>query len=268
MTRVISIANQKGGVGKTTTAVNLGVYLAGRGKRVLLIDLDPQANATSALAFEAKKLSPNIYHSLVGNVLPEGLVRETGIFGYHILPSSSDLAGATVELVNETQREFRLQQAVNRMRDAYDFILIDCPPSLGLLTVNGIVAADEVLIPVQCEYYAMEGLSQLLETIDLIRDNLNKDTKVTGAVLTMFDRRSRLARKVEKEVRQNFPGYVFEAVIPRNVSLAEAPGVGKTIFQFDPESYGARAYSRLADEVITRDPGGANFIKRVFGFIS
>ena len=267
MGRVIAVANQKGGVGKTTTAVNLGVYLAARGKEVLLIDLDPQANATSALAFEARGSSPNIYHSLVGNVAPEGLIRETGIFGYHILPSSADLAGASVELVSEKRREFRLQELVEHLREAYDVILIDSPPSLGLLTINGIVAADEILVPVQCEYYAMEGLGQLLETVDLIRDNLKEDLAVLGAVLTMYDKRSRLARSVAKEIRENFPGHTFETKIPRNISLAEAPGVGKTIFQFAPDSYGARAYSNLADEVIKRDPN-KSIIKKIVRFVS
>lgn len=267
MGRVITIANQKGGVGKTTTAVNLGVYLAARGKRVLLIDIDPQANATSALAFEHRGASPNIYHSLVGDVSPEGLIKETGIFGYHVLPSSSDLAGASVELVNQKRREFRLQDVVDNLREAYDFILIDSPPSLGLLTINGIVAANEVIIPVQCEYYAMEGLGQLMETIDLVRGNLKEDLRIAGALLTMYDRRSKLARSVVKEIRQNFQGHVYKTIIPRNVSLAEAPGVGKTIFQFAPDSYGARAYNALAEEVLKNSPGDSIF-KKIARFIS
>ncbi len=267
MGRVITIANQKGGVGKTTTAVNLGVYLAARGKRVLLIDLDPQANATSALAFEHRGASPNIYHSLVGDISPEGLIKETGIFGYHVLPSSPDLAGATVELVNQKRREFRLQNVVDNLKDAYDFILIDSPPSLGLLTINGIVAANEVIIPVQCEYYAMEGLGQLMETIDLVRGNLKEDLHIAGALLTMYDRRSKLARSVVKEIRQNFSGHVYKTVIPRNVSLAEAPGVGKTIFQFAPDSYGARAYSAFAEEVLKSTPHNSIF-KKIASFIS
>jgi chromosome partitioning protein len=250
MGRIIAFCNQKGGTGKTTTAVNVGVYLAAYGRRVLLVDLDPQANATSALSIGSQRVSPNIYHSLTGGIVPEDVVRETGIFGYYVLPSSPDLAGAAVELVGQENREFRLREIVERLRPVYDFILIDSPPSLGLLTINGLVAADEVIIPVQCEYYAMEGLGQLLETIDLIRDNLHSDIRVRGALLTMYDRRHRLARTVAKEVRRNFPGYVFEAVIPRNVDLAEAPGHGKTIHQFAPDSPGAQAYRQLAEEII------------------
>ncbi|MBI2463255.1 MAG: ParA family protein [Candidatus Spechtbacteria bacterium] len=260
MGKVITLCNQKGGTGKTTTAVNLGVYLAAKGKRTLLIDLDPQANATSALSLQPHRISPNLYHSLVGGVLPEDIVRETGIFGYHVFPSSPDLAGASVELVTQKNREFRLYDIVSRLRNVYDFILIDCPPSLGLLTLNGLVAADEVIIPVQCEYYAMEGLGQILETVDLIRDNLQRDVKVMGALLTMYDKRNRLARYITKELRRNFPGYVFDAVIPRNVSLAEAPGYGKTIFQFDPDSQGARAYQQFADEVIKVSSGAPRII--------
>lgn len=267
MGRVITIANQKGGVGKTTTTVNLGVYLAARGKKVLLIDLDPQANATSALAFEHRGASPNLYHSLVGDISPEGLIKETGIFGYHILPSSSDLAGASVELVSHKRREFRLQDVVDNLRDAYDFILIDSPPSLGLLTINGIVAANEIIIPVQCEYYAMEGLGQLMETINLVRDNLKEDLHIAGALLTMYDRRSKLARNVAKEIRQNFSENVYKTVIPRNISLAEAPGVGKTIFQFAPDSHGARAYNTFADEVLKSYSGNSIF-KKIARFVS
>ena len=252
MGRVIAFCNQKGGTGKTTTAVNVGVYLAAYGKRVLLVDLDPQANATSALSVNSNRVTPNLYHSLTGGIVPENVVKETGIFGYYVLPSSPDLAGATIELVGQQNREYRLREIVDRLRPAYDFVLIDCPPSLGLLTINGLVAADEVVVPVQCEYYAMEGLGQLLETIELIRDNLHKDIRVRGALLTMYDRRNRLARLVAKEVRRNFPGYVFETVIPRNVDLAEAPGHGKTIFQFAPDSPGASAYRQLAEEILNQ----------------
>src|SRR3989338_2273441 len=227
---VIGLCNQKGGTGKTTTAVNLGVYLASYGKRVLLVDLDPQANATSAVSVHPKKVTPNVYHVLVGGIIPADVIRETGIFGYHVLPASPDLAGATIELVGQERREFRLREIISRLSNAYDFILIDCPPSLGLLTINGVVASDQIIIPVQCEYYAMEGLGQLLETIELIRDNLHREIKVMGALLTMYDKRNRLARMVAKEIQRNFPGYVFTTVIPRNVSLAEAPGFGKTIF--------------------------------------
>lgn len=252
MSVVIAVCNQKGGVGKTATAVNLPAYLAAFGKKVLLIDLDPQANATSGVGFDPRDIDFSSYHAIGGKISPHQAIKNTALFGYHIMPASFDLAGATVELVSMKNREFRMQEAVNQLRYDYDYILIDCPPSLGLLTINGLVAADEVLVPVQCEYYALEGLSQLLGSLDLIRENLGKDINILGAVLTMYDRRNRLARKVAKEVRRNFPGYVFDTIIPRNTDIAEAPGHGKTIFQFKPESAGALAYKRLAEEVIKR----------------
>ncbi|MBI2587783.1 ParA family protein, partial [Candidatus Azambacteria bacterium] len=190
---------------------------------------------------------------LIGERLPEEAIKKTSLFGVEIIPSSPDLAGAAVELVNIENREFRLYEALRRIRTNYDYILIDSPPSLGLLTLNGLVAADQVLIPVQCEYYAMEGLGQLLEAIQMVRENLGRDVSVIGAVLTMFDRRNRLDREVAKEVRRNFPGYVFTAVIPRNVGLAEAPSHGRTILQYDPESKGALAYRALAEELVNAD---------------
>jgi len=252
MAIVISVANSKGGVGKTATAVNLPVYLAALGKKVLLVDLDPQANATSGVGINPRKLDFSVYHAINGKISANQAVKNTDLFGYHILPSSFDLAGSTVELVNVKNREFRLQDAIIPLRSEYDYIIIDSPPSLGLLTINGLVASDEVLIPVQCEYYALEGLTQLMETVDMLRKNLGKDINILGAMLTMYDRRNRLARKVAKDVRRNFPGYVFDAVIPRNVDIAEAPGHGKTIFQFNPTSAGALAYRLLAEEVIKR----------------
>lgn len=252
MSVVIAVANQKGGVGKTATAVNLPAYLAALGKKVLLVDFDPQANATSGVGIDPTSVDFSSYHAIGGKIAPHQAIKNTALFGYHIMPSSFDLAGATVELVNMKEREFRLYDIIKRVRGDYDYILIDSPPSLGLLTINGLVAADEVLIPVQCEYYALEGLSQLLASIDLIRENLGKDINILGAVLTMYDRRNRLARTVAKEVRRNFPGYVFDAVIPRNVDLAEAPGHGQTIFQFNPSSPGALAYRRLAEELTKR----------------
>lgn len=248
---VITIANQKGGTGKTTTAANLGVYLAAYGKRVLVIDFDPQANVSSTLSFSSRPTT-HVYHTILGGILPHDVIRPTGLFSLDLLPATPDLAGATVELVNLPNREFRLHDVVTQVRNDYDFVLIDCPPSLGLLTLNGIVAADYVMIPVQSEYYALEGLGQLLSTISLVRDNLGKDVAILGAVCTMYDRRNRLARDVLKDIRRNFPGYVFDAVIPRSISLAEAPGHGKTIYQFDPASPGASAYRQLAKEVIQR----------------
>jgi len=253
MAKIIGLVNQKGGVSKTTTAINLGVYLAALGKYVLLVDVDPQANATSGLGIEPRNVSLSLYHSLAGGLLPEEVVKKTGILGYDVIPSSSDLAGATIELVSAANREFKLYELLRRIRTNYDYILIDCPPSLGLLTINGLVAADEVIIPVQCEYFALEGLGQLLKTIELVQENLDSPIKIKGALLTMYDRRNRLARQVKKEVERNFPAYVFETVIPRCIRLAEAPGFGQTILQYDPRSRGARAYYQLAKEIIQLD---------------
>lgn len=250
MARVIAICNQKGGVGKTTTSTNLAAYLAAMGKYVLLADLDSQANATAGLGVSVGSEEGHIYHALINDQNPAGLLKKTGIFGFDVLPAGQSLAGAGVELVNMEEREMRLKKVLNGLRPNYDYILIDCPPALGLLTVNGLVAAEKVIIPVQCEYFALEGLSQLLNTVDLVRQGLNPDLQVLGVVLTMYDKRNQLANQVLNEVHRNFPGRVFEAVIPRTVSLAEAPSFGKTILQFDPNSKAARAYRQLAEEVI------------------
>jgi len=253
MARIISLVNQKGGVGKSTSAVNLAGFLAAMGKYVLLVDMDPQANATSGLGVDSQTVPLNLYHSLVGGLLPEEVILQTGLFAYDIIPSSPDLAGATIELVGMKNREFRLYELLRRIRTNYDYILIDCPPSLGLLTINGLVAADEVIIPVQCEYYALEGLGQLLKTIELVQENLDSPTKIKGALLTMYDRRNRLSRQVRKEMERNFAGHVFETIIPRCVKLAEAPSFGQSIIQYNPHSRGAKAYRQLAEEVINLD---------------
>jgi chromosome partitioning protein len=250
MARVIAVCNQKGGVGKTTTSINVAAYLAAMGKYVLLVDLDSQANATIGLGMELKADAANVYHSLVSDTNPLPLVRKTSIFGYDILPATQALAGATVELVGMQEREHRLRRTLNHLRNNYDYILVDCPPSLGLLTINALAAADRVLIPVQTEYYALEGLGQLMRTIELVRGGLNPDLQVLGVVLTMYDKRNQLSRQVHAEVTSNFPGRVFEAVVPRVVSVAEAPSFGKTILQHDPGSKAADAYRRLAEEII------------------
>jgi chromosome partitioning protein len=250
MARVIAICNQKGGVGKTTTSVNTGAYLAALGKYVLLVDLDSQANATVGLGVSVASEEHNIYHALVDDINPHTLVRKTSLFGLDILPAAQSLAGATVELVSMHERELRLKRTLDHLRTNYDYILIDCPPSLGLLTINALAAAEKVLIPVQCEYYALEGLGQLMRTIELVRGSLNPDLQVLGVLLTMYDKRNQLSRQVLNEVMKNFPGRVFEAVVPRTVSVAEAPSFGKTILQFDPGAKAARSYRQLAEEII------------------
>lgn len=250
MARIISLCNQKGGVGKSTSSTNLGVFLAALGRKVLLVDIDPQANTTSGLGINPRRLGKSIYNVLIGGVAAEEVIKKTPIFSVDILPSSPALAGAAIELVDMKNREYKLKEVLEEVRRKYDFIIIDSPPSLGLLTINALVAARKVVIPVQCEYYALEGLADLLQTIQLINTNLKTKTAIMGALLTMYDRKSRLHRAVEKEIRRKFPGYVFGAVIPRNVSLAEAPSFGKTILQYDPYSHGAKAYRQLAEEIL------------------
>lgn len=247
---IVALVNQKGGVGKSTTAVNLGAYLVAHGKKVLLIDMDPQANATTGLGFRSKNVKQSIYDSLSGKVLLRDVILKTPLLGYDLVPATQDLAGATIELVEVAEREYKFYNAVREVKNDYDYVLIDCPPSLGLLTVNSLTAADKIIVPIQCEYYALEGLSQLLNSIDLIKTNLKEDLEIMGAVLTMYDKRNQLSRQIIKEVRRHFPGYVFDAIIPRNVSLAEAPSFGKTIMQYAPDSSGAKAYNYLAREMI------------------
>lgn len=253
MAKVITICNAKGGVGKTTTCISLSTYLAALGKKVLLIDFDPQANATSGLGIDPKNISDTIYHGILGYSQIENLIKNTIIFNHHLIPANQHLAGALVELVNLDEREFFLRKFINRLRHQYDYVFIDLPPSLNLLTLNGLVAADEVLIPIQCEYYSLEGLGQLLEIIDLINNNLDRQIKVAGALLTMYDKREKLSREVTKEVRQHFPYYVYETEIPRCVALAEAPSFGKPIILYNPNSSGAKAYEKLAREIIERE---------------
>jgi chromosome partitioning protein len=252
---VIALVNQKGGVGKSTTTVNLGAYLVSHGKKVLLIDMDPQANATTGLGFRPENFEINIYNVISGKALLRDAVIKTSLLGLDLVAATQDLAGATIELVEATEREYKFHNAIKDVKSEYDYILIDCPPSLGLLTINSLTAADQIIIPIQCEYYALEGLSQLLNSIELIQTNLKADLKIMGAVLTMYDKRNQLAHQVEKEVRRHFPGYVFDAVIPRNVALAEAPSFGKTILQYAPESAGAKAYDFLAREMIGLEDG-------------
>jgi chromosome partitioning protein len=249
MGKVIAVVNQKGGVGKTTTAVNLGAYLAHLGKHVLLIDLDPQANASSGMGIDHANLEFGIYDALVGGKTIHDIVKRTIQERFHIAPATVSLAGAGIELVSIDDREFRLQNLIKTIRNDYDYIIIDGPPSLGLLTINSLVAADQILIPIQSEYYALEGLGQLLETIGLVQNNLKPDLEILGAVITMFDVRNKLSQSVMDELYKFFPNRVFRSIIPRSVRLAEAPSFGKSILHYDPQSKGAKAYERLAREI-------------------
>ncbi|MCF6276779.1 MAG: AAA family ATPase [Candidatus Magasanikbacteria bacterium] len=252
MAKVISIVNQKGGVGKTTTAINLAVFLAEMDKTVLIIDMDPQGNATSGLGFEKKSLEKHIYHALSNEARMVDIVLETEHENLHLAPATPDLAGANVELVNEDRREYRLTDLLEPISDNYDYVLVDCPPALGLLTLNSLLASQEVLIPVQAEYYALEGLGQLLETVKLVQDNIKPDLEILGAVITMYDKRTRLSSEVLNELYKHFPNNIFRTVIPRTVRLAEAPSFGKTILQYDPWGKGSRSYQKLAKEILRK----------------
>lgn len=253
MGKIIAIINQKGGVGKTTTAVNLAAYLANLGKQILLVDIDPQANATSGIGIDHKNLEHGVYEALIGQKRVFEIIKHTLQDGYKVAPSTISLAGAGIELVGMEDREFRLGRVLETIRDEYDYIIIDGPPSLGLLTINSLVAADEILIPIQSEYYALEGVGQLLDTIGLVQNNLKPELGILGAVITMFDKRNRLSSSVMHELYQYFPNRVLRSVIPRSVRLAEAPSYGRSILHYDPKSKGARAYERLAREIVDLD---------------
>ena len=249
MGKVIAIANQKGGVGKTTTAVNVSALLAKKGKKVILIDGDPQGNATSGLGID-KNVESSLYDVLINEVDINQTLQETCIKNLQVCPSNVNLAGAEAELVNLISREQRLKEKIDEIRDDYDYILIDCPPSLGLITLNIFTASDSVLIPVQCEYYALEGLGQLINTINLVKKHLNKNLAIEGAVLTMYDIRTNLSNQVVREVKRYFDEKVYKTVIPRNIKLSEAPSFGMPISLYDPTSKGARCYEKLTREII------------------
>lgn len=249
MGKVIAVANQKGGVGKTTTTVNLSTILAKRGKKVLLIDTDPQGNATSGLGVE-KECELSTYDLLITDVNPENIIQETAIKNLKICPSNINLAGAEVQLVSMMSRERRMKEKLDLIKGQFDYILIDCPPSLGLITLNAFTTSDSVLIPVQCEYYALEGLGQLLNTVELVKKHLNKSLYVEGALLTMYDIRTNLSNQVVKEVKRYFEDKVYKTVIPRNVRVSEAPSYGMPITIYDPHSKGAKSYEKFAKEFL------------------
>ena len=263
MARVICIANQKGGVGKTTTSVNLSAALASRGRRVLLIDLDPQGNASSGLGLKKYEYQDsNIYHALIGEQTLEQVVRPCGVKGLFVAPANPDLVGAEIELVDTPKREFRLKDSLRQCLASYDYVFIDCPPSLGLLTLNALSAANAFVVPLQCEYYALEGLSQLLNTAGLVKKNINPELRIEGIVLTMFDTRNNLSHQVVSEIQTHFGDKVFKAIIPRNVRLSEAPSHGQPIIDYDQRSIGAQKYLELAEELDNKVYGTRPVVKQ------
>jgi chromosome partitioning protein len=250
LNKIIAIANQKGGVGKSTTAVNLTSYLGYFGYKTLIIDIDPQSNSTSGLGISYDSEKSSIYNVIIGGEEVEKVKVKTDFSNLEIIPSSIQLAGAEVELVTSMKREYKLKEAIDKVKNDYDYIIIDCPPALGLLTINALSAADEVIIPIQCEYYALEGLGQLLNTIRLVKNNLNSELEIAGALMTMYDPRIKLADQVIAEVKKYFSNKIYNTIIPRNVRLSEAPSYGKPILHYDPECKGAQAYKSFAKEVI------------------
>ena len=254
MGKAIAIFNQKGGVGKTTTNINLSACLATQGKKVLVVDIDPQGNTTSGIGITKRTLKETLYDVLINDEYDvKKAILKTKTKNLDLLPASVDLAGAEIELVNIEGREARLKKAIDKIRPDYDFIFIDCPPSLGLLTINSLTAVDSVLIPIQCEFYALEGVSQLVSTIELVKKSMNPDLKISGVILSMFDGRTNLSLQVVNEVKKHFGELVFSTVIPRNVRLAEAPSYGLPIVKYDPSSTGAKAYQRFAKEFLERE---------------
>lgn len=252
MGKIISLANQKGGVGKTTTSINLAVALAAQGKRVLLVDADPQANTSSGLGIQIQQLEHTIYECLINRIDPETAIQATNTPNLYVIPSHIDLVGAEIEMLNSEDRENILKEILHPLRKEYDYILIDCSPSLGLITINALTASDSIIIPVQCEFFALEGIAKLLNTIKIIKSNLNPSLRIEGFLLTMYDARLRLSAQVHDEVRRHFGELVFDTVISRNVRLSEAPSHGMSVLEYDRNSKGAKNYTNLAKELIRR----------------
>ena len=252
MGRIIAIANQKGGVGKTTTAINLSACLAEKGQKVLAIDMDPQGNMSSGLGLDKGSIDKTIYDMILGEIDVEDVINKGTIENLDILPSNVDLSAVEIELIDEENKEFIVKNSIQKVRDNYDFVIIDCPPSLSLLTINAMTTADSVLVPIQCEYYALEGLSQLIRTVELVRDRLNPALNIEGVVFTMYDARTNLSLQVVENVKDNLQQNIYKTIIPRNIRLAEAPSYGTPINQYDPRSAGAESYMKLAEEVIEK----------------
>ena len=252
MGKLIAIANQKGGVGKTTTAINLAASLAVLEHKTLVTDVDPQANATSGLGIDPRQVNNSIYECMVGNAVPQHIIHKTDLPYLDVMPSHINLVGAEVEMINFDQREERMREALSQVKDTYDYIIIDCSPSLGLLTINALTAADSLIIPIQCEYFALEGLGKLLNTIKIIQTRLNPNLEIEGLLMTMYDPRLRLSNQIVEEVRTHFSKMVFKTIIPRNIKLSEAPGFGKPAILYDGESKGAISYLKLAQEIMNK----------------
>ena len=253
MTQVITVTNQKGGVGKTTTAINLSASLAEKGRKVLAIDMDPQGNMSSGLGLDKNAIDGTIYDMIIGEADVEEVIHKDTIENLDILPSNVDLSAVEIEMIDVENKEFVVKNAIQKIRDNYDYVIIDCPPSLSLLTVNAMTTADSVLVPIQCEYYALEGLSQLIHTVELVKDRLNPVLEIEGVVFTMYDARTNLSLQVVENVKDNLEQNIYKTIIPRNIRLAEAPSFGTPINQYDPRSAGAESYMRLAEEVISKE---------------